>query len=316
MTMSSVEIIEGIRIIKGKFAGEFGFISSYLIIDDDEVLIIDPGTAGHPGGMIIDTIKYYGLKPKSDTVGIVCTHGHPDHIGGVTRTQKETNAPVLIHHDDAELLENPAAFINNRLRIDFAGRMQMKLEKGPMRVNYRKYEPDRLITDGETIQVGQTNLEVIHTGGHSAGHCVFYDRKRKALFSGDELNCFPNDPHKFYVDLSGNFTAKLDAIERLKSLEIEYVFPAHDVSHIMNDAPQQLVEVRNAVIQFQDAILDHLKTRTEADIDQLVFDIKQARSIPVPYSLPYLLPTTIQVCLEGLSKAGLVSLENDVWSLI
>ena len=314
--MSSSEIIEGIKIIKGKFAGEFGFISSYLIIDDDEVLIIDPGTAGHPGDMIIDAIKHHGLKPKSDTVGIVCTHGHPDHIGGVKRIHKETNAPVMIHGDDAELMVNPSTFINERLYIDFAGRMQMKLEKGPMRVNFRKHNPDRLITDGESIQVGQTNLEVIHTGGHSAGHCAFYDRQRKTLFSGDELNCFPNDPHKFYVDLSGSFTAKMDAVERLQSLDIEYLLPAHDVSHIMNDAPQQLVEVRNAVIQFQDAVLNHLKTRNEADIDQLIFDIKQARSIPVPYSLPFLLPTTIQVCLEGLSKAGLVSFENDVWSLI
>jgi glyoxylase-like metal-dependent hydrolase (beta-lactamase superfamily II) len=315
--MSSTELIEGIKIIKGKFAGEFGFISSYLIFDEDEVLIIDPGTAGHPGEMIVDAIKNHGLKPKSDTVGIICTHGHPDHIGGVKRIQKETNAPVMIHSNDAELLQNPQTFINNRLRIDFAGRMQMKLEKGPMRVNYRKHEPDSTFEDGEIIEVGNTGLEVIHTGGHSAGHCVFYDRARKALFSGDEINCFPNDPHKFYVDLSGSFTAKLNAIERLKSLNIEYLLPAHDVSHIMNDAPQQLIEVRNAVIQFQDTVLEHLKNRQEADIDQLVFDIKQARSIPVPQSLPYLLPTTIQVCLEGLSKAGLVVCkENELWSLI
>jgi glyoxylase-like metal-dependent hydrolase (beta-lactamase superfamily II) len=185
-----------------------------------------------------------------------------------------------------------------------------------MRVNYRKHDPDRIFEDGETIQVGNTELKIIHTGGHSAGHCVFYERSRKVLFSGDELNCFPNDPHKFYVDLSGSFTAKLDTIERLKSLDIEYLLPAHDVSHIMNDAPQQLEEVRNAVIQFQDAVLEHLKSRKEADIDQLVFDITQARSIPVPYSLPYLLPTTIQICLEGLSKAGLVTcMDNELWSL-
>ena len=315
--MSSVEIIEGIKIIKGKFAGEFGFISSYLVIDNDEVLIIDPGTAGHPGEMIVETIKQHGLKPKSDTVGIACTHGHPDHIGGVKRIQKETNAPVMIHQNDAELLQDPPSFINNRLRIDFAGRMQMKLEKGPMRVNYRKHDPDRLLHDKDTIQVGDTLIDVHLTGGHSSGHCIFYDKSRKVLFSGDELNCFPNDPHKFYIDLSGSFTAKLDSIERMKDLDFEYLLPAHDVSHIMNDAPLQLVEVRNAVIQFQDAVLDHIKSRNEADIDQLVFDIIQSRSISVPRSLPYLLPTTIQVCLEGLAKAGLVTCDDgEIWSLI
>ena len=56
--------------------------------------------------------------------------------------------------------------------------------------------------------------------------------------------------------------------------------------------------------------------RPELQIE-VVFDIIQSRSISVPQSLPYLLPTTIQVCLEGLMKAGLVSCtDNNLWSLI
>ena len=104
--MSSVEIIEGIKIIKGKFAGEFGFISSYLIIDNDEALIIDPGTAGHPGEMIVETIKQHGLKPKSDTVGIVCTHGHPDHTGGNANIKNAGNAQIFIHSDDVIFVQD------------------------------------------------------------------------------------------------------------------------------------------------------------------------------------------------------------------
>ncbi|MGY5858986.1 MAG: MBL fold metallo-hydrolase [Candidatus Thorarchaeota archaeon] len=312
--MASTEIIPGIHVIRGKFAGEFGFIASYLIVSEGEALIIDPGTAGDPGDNIEKALKNLGLNHKSDLIGIVCTHGHPDHAGGAGLLRKETSAPIMIHGEDAELLKDPSSFLNDRLLMDRAQRMAMKFDKGPLRVNYRAFEPDSFLTSGQRIQVGDLSLRVIHTGGHSAGHCVFYESKQKMLFSGDEVNNFPNDPRKFYVDLSGSIVAKIAAIETLSKLEVDYLLPAHDVPALFGDVRYQFEGVRDGIIHLQDTVLSMLEARGEADVEQLEFDIRQSRSVPIPMTLDALIATTIQVTLEGLAEAGLVKdLGDGIW---
>ena len=315
--MASTEIIPGIHAVRGKFAGEFGFIASYLIIDEGQVLVIDPGTAGDPGDRLEKSIKYLGLDPKTDIVGIACTHGHPDHVGGAGRFKRATDAPIMIHEEDAEILIKPGDFLNKRLILDRAQRFSMKLDKGPLRVNYRGVEPDEYLKHGQAIEVGDSTIKVIHTGGHSAGHCVFYDTSRKALFTGDEVNNFPNDPRKFYVDTSGSIIAKLSALETLSKLGAEHVLPAHDSPHIYGDATLQFESVRDGVVHLQDIILTYIGAREEADVEQLVFDIRQARSVPIPQSLEALLTTTVHVTLLGLKEAGLVrDLGKGVWTRI
>lgn len=313
--MASAEIIPGIHSVQGKFAGEFGFIASYLLIDENEILVIDPGTAGDPGDRIVKAIKNLGLDPKSDVVGILCTHGHPDHSAGAGHLKKATNAPVMIHKDDAELLETPAAFLNKRLIMDRAERFSMKLDKGPLRINYRGIEADEMISNGQNISVGNTTLKVIHTGGHSAGHCAFYDLEHKALFTGDEVNNFPNDPRKFYVDNTGSIISKLTALETLSKLGADYLFPAHDTPHLFADARLQFEAVRDGVVHLQDTLLTLLSARGDADLEQFAFDIRQTRSVPIPQSYDSLLTTTIHVTLQGLKEAGLVrELGNGVWT--
>ncbi len=312
--MASTEIIPGIHVIRGKFAGEFGFIASYLIVSEGEALIIDPGTAGDPGDNVVKALKDFGLNHKSDLVGIVCTHGHPDHAGGAGRLRKSTGAPIMIHCGDAELLRDPSSFLNERLLMDRAQRLSMKFNKGPLRVNYRGIEPDSFLSNGQQIQVGNLSLRVIHTGGHSAGHCVFYESTEKMLFSGDEVNNFPNEPRKFYVDLSGSIVAKLAALDELSNLDIDYLLPAHDVPALFGDVNLQLEGVRDGIIHLQDTILSHLEARGEADIEQLEFDIRQSRSVPIPVTLDALLATTIRVTLDGLAEAGLVKdLGKSIW---
>jgi glyoxylase-like metal-dependent hydrolase (beta-lactamase superfamily II) len=316
--MASTEIIPGIHSIRGKFAGEFGFIASYLIVSDGEALIIDPGTAGDPGSNNIEnTMKNLGLNYKHDLIGIVCTHGHPDHAGGAGLLRKATKAPIMIHRNDVELLREPSLFLSDRLLMDRAQRLAMKLDKGPLRVNYRGFEPDTILPNGKTISVGDLSLRIIHTGGHSSGHCVFYESTQKLLFSGDEVNNFPNDPRKFYVDLSGSIIAKITAIEQLSKLGVDYLLPSHDVPSLFGDVRYQFEGARDGIIHLQDTVLSHLEARGEADIEQLEFDIRQSRSVPIPQTLDALIATTIKVTLNGLAEAGLVKdLGKGIWVTI
>jgi glyoxylase-like metal-dependent hydrolase (beta-lactamase superfamily II) len=93
-------------------------------------------------------------------VGVVETHGHWDHVQALAEVKEATGAPVLVHPGDAEMLPVPA---------------------------------DRLLQDGDTVQVGSCSLRVIALEGHTPGSlALVYDGERPHLFSGDSL--FPGGP--------------------------------------------------------------------------------------------------------------------------
>ncbi len=307
------KILPSVYRIEGEYAGEYGYLSSYLFIADDECLVIDPRTAGSPGKKILKAIKALGLKASRDVIGILCTHAHPDHVGGVKMLKEETGAPVIIHADAVPLLREPGLFTKSRLRLNLSERIAMKFERGPLRVNYDGQEADTILNDRDLVHIGNSTLQTILTAGHSAGHCAFYDSNRKILFCGDEIANFPNSPRKFYVDLSGSMIAKRSALEKIKKMEIDYLLPAHDIPHLFGDARAQIVESLSGVISFQDSVLEHVCIRAEADIEQLVFDITKANSVPYPKKMNALLPTTILVALRSLRKAGLVFEEEGIW---
>jgi len=71
--------------------------------------------------------------------------------------------------------------------------------------------PDRWLEEGDTVQVGQVNLEVLHCPGHTPGHIVFFDRQGRLLVSGDVIfnggvgrTDFPQGNHQHLIDAIKN----------------------------------------------------------------------------------------------------------------
>ncbi|UCE04809.1 MAG: MBL fold metallo-hydrolase, partial [bacterium] len=93
-------------------------------------------------------------------------HGHVDHVAHLTRIKKETNAEFLMHQEDAFLLKGL-----------FAQALMFGLP------NPGKPKPDRFVTDGEEIALGELNIKVVHTPGHSPGSVTYFVRDK--LFVGD-----------------------------------------------------------------------------------------------------------------------------------
>jgi glyoxylase-like metal-dependent hydrolase (beta-lactamase superfamily II) len=129
-------------------------------------MIIDPGFDNHvEAEKIFKTIQENRLRLKF----IVNTHGHPDHVCGNGIVKETYNVPILIHESDAFLLE------------DSAGKEVSKM------LGIRSFSPaaDRLLRDGDKIEVGEVTLRVIHTPGHSSGSISLLGEK--AVFTGDTL---------------------------------------------------------------------------------------------------------------------------------
>ncbi|KJS17310.1 MAG: beta-lactamase [Peptococcaceae bacterium BRH_c4b] len=126
-----------------------------------EAAVVDPGAEG---GRILKRLESLNLKCGY----IILTHGHVDHIGALQQVQQSTGALVLIHTGDAAMLTNPKYNLSAYTGSD------IKLK-----------EADRLLNDGDTVDVGKVKLKVIHTPGHTPGGITIVAGDN--LITGDTL---------------------------------------------------------------------------------------------------------------------------------
>lgn len=126
--------------------------NAYLITcsQTGETLLVD---AANDAAVLLDLIERYAPTLSL----IVTTHQHPDHWQALAEVAKATGAPTAAHQLDAE----------------------------PLPVT-----PDRILADGDTIEIGELNLDVIHLRGHTEGSIALALRGPAA---GDAVHLFTGD---------------------------------------------------------------------------------------------------------------------------
>ncbi|MCC8072924.1 MAG: MBL fold metallo-hydrolase [Clostridiales bacterium] len=154
-----------------------------------------------------DSDKMLGFIKNVNLKYILLTHGHYDHIGGVKTVKEMTGAQVVISEKDAPMLTS------SRLSLAaFTGGKQNNVEA------------DILISDGDVIKLGDSEISVISTPGHTQGGvCYLCDDK---LFTGDTLffcSCGRTDFP------GGSSSEIIKSLKRLSSLDGNLlVYPGHD----------------------------------------------------------------------------------------
>ncbi|MDY6795893.1 MAG: MBL fold metallo-hydrolase [Actinomycetota bacterium] len=106
-------------------------------------------------------------KNELECVGILCTHGHVDHMAGAGPLSDAVGAPVYIHEKDACTLASP--------RTRLVGLVGGVLATRPRQVRY--------LEEGDHVNAGEISMKVLYTPGHTAGGLSFY--LPGYLFCGD-----------------------------------------------------------------------------------------------------------------------------------
>ncbi len=127
----------------------------------NKAMVIDPGDEGE---RILAAVEQRGWQVEL----IVNTHGHFDHVGANDYLVQHTQAQLCMHRDDLPLLQVAAKYAES---------YGLPAVESP--------PPQKLLVDGDTLEVGELTFKVIHTPGHSPGGICLYCGGH--LFSGDTL---------------------------------------------------------------------------------------------------------------------------------
>jgi len=159
------------RVAEHDDIADAGESNAWLIGDDDEVIVIDPGE---------DAAAVLEMAGDRDILAVICTHGHASHVAAAVEVAERDEAPVALHKAD---------------RLHWRGA-------------HPDADPEIEMADGGRFEVAGVELEVIHTPGHTPGSVSLYCQDLDVVFTGDTLLASGPAPHEGeFPDFPGQLTA-------------------------------------------------------------------------------------------------------------
>ncbi len=145
--------------------------TAWVIGDDDEVIVIDPGE---------DAAGVLEAVGDREILAVICTHGHASHVAAAIEVAERDESPVALHPAD---------------RLHW-------------RVTHSGDEAEIEMADGGRFEVADVALEVIHTAGHTPGSVSLYCADLGTVFTGDALLAAGPAAHEGeFPDFPGQLTA-------------------------------------------------------------------------------------------------------------
>ncbi len=177
--------------------------------------LIDIGIKGSPASVIAPAIASLG-REIADVRVILNTHGHFDHSGGDVEAKSISGADVLIHVNDEPFLRDREHHVAT---MEARGRMSgdpAHLEQARAMVRDTvagELRADRLLEDGDEVDLGDATLDVVHAPGHTSGSACFVWREQGIAFAGDAVQVFGSESSHFPLVTDDRYRASLQKIQ-------------------------------------------------------------------------------------------------------
>jgi glyoxylase-like metal-dependent hydrolase (beta-lactamase superfamily II) len=230
------EVFPGVFVIHLPLPMRPTIVNVTLLHSRDEWALVDTGV--HTADSIdtlVAALRQVGCPPQRIRK-LISTHHHPDHFGSSKAYKELTGADVYLHPLEYEASKHYAPKGRTAEAIHFFLQHGIPLHrfvKVPSPGEfwdklYAPIAPDRFINDGDVLRVGDLEIEVVTTPGHTPGHCVLYLREQRVMIVGDHLlpkitphvGIFPSGPANPLADF-------LDSQRKVQRFDVDLVLPAH-----------------------------------------------------------------------------------------
>lgn len=245
--------------------------NSYLI-GEQRLALVDPGPA--------DDIQFGNFKAAfgdGKLEWILVTHTHGDHSPGALKLQQDTGAELV------------------------------GLKAPPQGRHDYTFQPDRYWSDGDSLDCGDFQIDIIHTPGHVSNHFCYLLKGEQLLFTGDHIL---QGTTSVILPPDGDMAAYMNSLHRLQEIPLRYLAPGH--GEIIDDpqsAIAKLIEHRN---NREHKVIKQLQSLGESDLDRLVLSVyDDVASHLIPWA-----KKTLLAHLLKLQREGRVSHQDDKWKLI
>lgn len=172
------ENFEPTRVFGNLYYVGTGPASTHIIDTGDGLILLDAGYQ-HTLYLVLDNMYRLGLDPHNIKY-ILLTHGHIDHFGAARALKELTGAKVALGKEDR-------SYANGERDLSYAVELGMRFTEF--------FEPDILLSDGDTVTLGGTTVTAMHIPGHTEGAMSYFfdvtdgtDTFRAGLHGGMGIN--------------------------------------------------------------------------------------------------------------------------------
>jgi len=237
-----------IKFIRG---GKYPFCHSVLL-DDKDRAVIDASS---------DKEKLIAFKNQGSVDYLINTHAHEDHL---VFNFLFPESKFCAHAEDAPHFASLDSLIDcygDVSEVDHKKWHAFIKDK----CHFHPRKVDVFLNGGMTLNFGKTRMEVIHTPGHTRGHCAFYFPEERILFLGD-YDLTRTGP--YYADWGSSIEDTLQSLERLKGYKAKTYLTAHGKG--IYEADPALIDRYLQIIHLRENNLLALLKNGPKMFDQLV----------------------------------------------
>ena len=266
-----------------------------VVIDDRKRVIIDAAS---------DREKLLAFHEKRPVDILITSHAHEDHI---MYNLLFTQSSFWVHEADAHGFMDIKTLIEPFEPTEEESAAWEDFITGEC--NYVPRQPDRLLHDGDVLNFGESQAVVVHTPGHTPGHCCFHFPQERLLFLAD-MDLTKVGP--YYGDPGSNLDLTIRSLSRLAKFDVDVYLTSHGKG-IYEGNPELLENYLDIIFQREHRLLDFLRQgpKTLEEIVQQCIVYGKPVKLGI-YDLSISEKHMMQKHLDRLIQQGRVVL-NDRW---
>lgn len=211
-----------------------GSVNMYVIEGTQGYYLIDAGIASDEARILINQ------QVRGPVAGILLTHAHMDHLGLAGEISREQGCPVYLYAEEHHRLQDSKRQSEKTGQLLALGGVPAELLDEAAEAFQRLRENNAAKLAGAAIielssedkfRTVLGDLQVIHTPGHTMGHCCFYLAEEKQLFCGDHILAGVSPNPILEIGKNGQrrpaLLEYLKSLDKIKALSAKRFYPGH-----------------------------------------------------------------------------------------